>query len=236
MKRQKMKIVFSLFIEASFAYKDSHYAQAISKYEEILKEGFANGNLYYNLANSYFKKQDLGQAALNYERAMLYIPRDSDLHSNYEYVRSLLNINRQEMPGNRFQRWIDRLFSSISINGLTIFLSCLYFMAVLLLSLNLFFKGFIRISRPILLLLIPLFLVAALSLGRKVDHLEKGAIVISRQAEVKFEPLATATTFFKLSEGSLVEILEKTGSWYKIKRSDGKLGWVDSSGVEPIKG
>jgi tetratricopeptide (TPR) repeat protein len=224
-----------LFIEANFSYKDSRYDMAIAQYEKILKGGYENGHLYYNLANSYFKKGDLGKAVLHYERAMLFMPHDSDLKSNYDYVRSLLNLGRQEMPGNRFHRCIDRLFIGASINGLTVFLSFLYLAVMVILSLDLFFKGLTRFSRAILFLLVLLFIPATLSLSRKINYFNNGSIVTSRQADVRFEPSETATTFFKLPEGSLVEILEKTGDWYKIKRSDGKLGWVSVLLIEKIK-
>ncbi|MFH1458038.1 MAG: hypothetical protein ABIG31_02590 [Candidatus Omnitrophota bacterium] len=224
-----------LFIEANFAYKDSRYEEAAAQYEKILKKGYENGNLYYNLANSYFKKGDLGKTVLYYERAMFFMPYDSDLKSNYDYVRSLLNLGLPEIPGSRFQRWIDRLFAGVSINGLAYFLSFLYMAAMAILSLNLFLKRFRRFSMPILILLGLLFLPAALSLNRKIDTFNNAAVVISKLADVKFEPFETATTFFKLPEGSIVEILGKTGNGYKIKRSDGKLGWISASSVEAIK-
>ena len=77
------------FYEANFAYKEGEYAKAILVYEEVLQDGLESGSLYYNLGNSYFKDEKLGKAILNYERAKLFMPRDGDLVSNYQYARSL---------------------------------------------------------------------------------------------------------------------------------------------------
>ena len=47
---------------ASAAYSKQKYKQAIVSYEKILAEGKTSPILYFNLANSYYKNEQLGKA------------------------------------------------------------------------------------------------------------------------------------------------------------------------------
>jgi len=58
--------------------------------------------------------------------------------------------------------------------------------------------------------------------------------VILEKSDTKFEPTLEATTHFKISEGQEVRIIDSAGLWLKIQRSDGKIGWVESSILEEI--
>ena len=58
----------------------NYYQKSIMHFERIIDEGgVANGKLFYNLGNSYFRKGDIGRAILNYKRAALYMPNDPNL-------------------------------------------------------------------------------------------------------------------------------------------------------------
>jgi tetratricopeptide (TPR) repeat protein len=216
-----------IFDQANALYKENKYAEASAKFEKILQLGLESGNLYYNLANSYFKQGQIGKAVLNYERAGYFIPGDSDLKSNYDYSRSVLNLGREEFAGNKISVWLAGFFAGIGIDTLTIFLPVVYAVLFLVLILGLFFERLKRLSRPLAFILTVLFILGLVSLDRKIICLERGAIVISNEAEARFEPLESATAYFTLKEGSRVLVLEGSGNWCKIKRSDGKVGWVE---------
>ena len=222
-----------LFNEANSFYKQNKYDEAITAYEKIIRQGLGSGNLYYNLGNSYFKKGLLGKAVLNYERAKAFIPSDSDLKSNYEYALSAAGVS-SALSGHWFLLWLDRLFEGLGFNALTIFVSVVYALFFLFLMLNMFFNSWHKFSKPLLWVLILLGVLAALSLQRRITWLNKGAVVISKEAEAKFEPTENATTYFKLTEGSRLEIIESSMNWDKIKRLDGKIGWVNKANIENI--
>ena len=63
---------------------------------------------------------------------------------------------------------------------------------------------------------------------------ENNLAVVIRSGESKFEPTQEATTHFELNEGTRVHVLKKEGGWAKIKRGDGKLGWVPVEFVDKI--
>ena len=211
----------ALFYQANIYYQEGKYDAAIKGYEKIIIQGLESGNLYYNLGNCYFKKGELGLAVLSYERARGLVPNDSDLKSNYDYVLHRLNLEPQT----------SGLFQAMTINSLTMLLFVVYIVLVILFILNLFLSGFKRFSGGFIWVLLVLFILSSFAFNRKISYWNKGAIVIMKEVDVKFEPLESATTYFKLSEGSRVEIVEQIEGWYKIKRFDNKLGWADKSAL-----
>ena len=74
-----------LWDQANTAYINNDFPTAISLYETILSSGRQSGKLYYNLANAYFKEQEIGRAILNYNRALR-------LNRGYEVIRYNLHV------------------------------------------------------------------------------------------------------------------------------------------------
>lgn len=69
------------------AYIKEDYTAAIQIYEALLKNGEA-AEVYYNLGNSYYKIGEIAKAVLNYERALLLQPGNSDIRANLEVARA----------------------------------------------------------------------------------------------------------------------------------------------------
>ena len=222
------------FYQANIYYQEAKYEAAIKGYERIIALGLESGNLYYNLGNCYFKKGELGLAVLNYERAKGFIPNDSDLSSNYDYVLHELNLELKPF-GNWFERKVYLLFQPITIDLLTSLLCFIYIVLILFLTLGLFFNRVKRLLPAVICVTAVLFILSADALVGRISLFNKAAIVVSKEADVKFEPLENATTYFKLGEGSKVEVVEKAESWCKIRRFDNKLGWVSKDALRQIK-
>ena len=226
--QQKEESPVYLFLKGNSAYAEGKFDEAISSYENIIRQKSESGNVYYNLANAYFKKGETGKAILNYERAKLFIPADSDLKANYEYALSSL----KESPVALRKTWfafVERLAQGLTIDGLTVFLSAVYFIICFSWALWLFFPALREALRYFIAIIVIVFIFAAVNFNKKITHLGKDAIITSSQAQGRFEPLDNATVYFKIPQGSRVEILEDKDNWYKVKRLDGKIGWVKES-------
>ncbi|GBD95331.1 MAG TPA: tetratricopeptide repeat protein [Nitrospirae bacterium] len=222
-----------IFYRGNALYEEGRYDEAVEEYGRLLEQGYESANLYYNLGNSYFKKGELGRAILNYERAKKLMPRDSDLASNYEYARSLIEGNITNISGQWFKRIFDK-FDIFTINGLTIFLSALFASAVFFIITGLFTQAARRRCRIALPILIIVFTLSAFLLYNRISVSGKEAVIISENAAVRFEPLDNATTYFRLHEGMKVFILESKKGWRKVERFDGKAGWIREKEVEKV--
>jgi len=220
------------FYRANAHYSEGKYDKAIAAYREVLALGFESGNLYYNLGNCYFKKGELGRAIFNYEKAKRLIPQDSDLKSNYDYARTLIKGGGVGENRKWFVRFPDRIFGRFTINGLVIFLSALYTGILIIALCGVFVPSLKRYCIWVAIILAFIFALGFFSFYSKVVILGKEAVVVVERVDVKFEPFQRATTHFTLYEGMKVKVLLSGNSWSKIRRSDGKTGWVPNEGIE----
>jgi len=223
----------SAFVSAGMAYKEGRYDTAINRYSTILDGNLVNGPLYYNLGNSYFKKGNMGQAVLNYERARMFIPRDSDLNFNYRYVRSKIDQQASGVGQNFFDRIVQNHIQFYTIDEMMIILFCLGFMigALYLVSLYAYWPTSVR-NGMIAILIVGLLIYGG-GLVMKVRY-ERDLAVVMTETNTFFEPRTDSTVHFKMSEGMQARILKSQGDWVKIERLNGKVGWIDREVLEKI--
>ena len=103
-------------VEGDSAYMRNDYISAIQIYEALLGKGEA-ADVYYNLGNSYYKAGDIAKAILNYERALLLQPGNSDIRANLEIARSKTIDKVEAVPEIFFVSWINSLVNSMSVDA-----------------------------------------------------------------------------------------------------------------------
>ena len=223
-----------LFRQGNAAYEKGDYGKAVDEYGKVAASGRESGELYYNLGNAYFRAGMLGKAVLNYRRARRLIPRDADLIANFNYAKSTIKGNPPDEKG--LWAWAPlRAYSGrFTINELLIMSSVLYITAVALLMGLLYLPGLGRYLLPAAMLLICLTLVNSTVAWRSARVIGKLAVVMVPEAESRFGPFEAATKFFTLQEGTSVLVLQSKDDWCKVRRSDGKVGWVPQGAVEII--
>jgi len=222
-----------IFYKANTLYEKGSYDEAISEYSRLLEQGMESGNLHYNLGNCYFKKGELGKALLSYERAKRLIPRDSDLKANYTFAKSQIKANTPETSAS-WREKASGIFSFLSVNEMTLLVSALFVITIVFLIARLF----VAFSKNTFFLLITslviLFVFTAFSLVDRIAVRDTEAIVVADSAEARFEPFESSTKHFTLQEGMKVYLIQLKTEWVKVKRSDGKTGWVKTETIELI--
>ncbi len=231
--RAQEGLALSNFVKGNSAYQEGHYDEAIQYYEAILREGSGSGAVLYNLGNSYFKKKMLGKAVLNYERARRLIPRDSDLESNYHYALSLIKKFSDPPQKGELQRawenWLDYFSADEWAWGAYVWL----LLTVVLHLLTLWLKWPANSRRAAAGVLIAVWLLHVFAFMQKLSD-EEGYAVAVGETKALFEPREESTAHFDLVEGGRVELLKTEGDWAKVRRPDGKMGWVRREFVEKI--
>jgi len=76
-----------IFKEANEYYAKKDYSAAIEKYEQLINQGNISANIYYNLANAYYRNNNIGKAILNYKRAKKLDPSDYDINFNLQLAQ-----------------------------------------------------------------------------------------------------------------------------------------------------
>ena len=224
--------------EAEEAYAKEDYTQAIELYESVLKSYGESAMVYYNLGNAYYKAGKVAPAILNYERALLLNPGDSDTRFNLQVARQK-TVDKIEPIGEFFlTRWIGTVEDVYSADGwakwgvasFVLFIGCLVLF---------FFSKWIRLKKigffaGICFLLISL--VANLFADSQQDKLlhRADAIVFASTVTVKSSPDASGTDLFILHEGTKVTIKSTLGAWSEIQLEDGNVGWMPSKEIQQI--
>lgn len=224
--------------EAEEAYAKEDYTQAIELYESVLKSYGESAMVYYNLGNAYYKAGKVAPAILNYERALLLNPGDSDTRFNLQVARQK-TVDKIEPIGEFFlTRWIGTVEDVYSADGwakwgvasFVLFIGCLVLF---------FFSKWIRLKKigffaGICFLLISL--VANLFADSQQDKLlhRADAIVFASTVTVKSSPDASGTDLFILHEGTKVTIKSTLGEWSEIQLEDGNVGWIPSREIQQI--
>lgn len=223
-----------IFYQANAAYEAGAYDKAISGYDSILKEGLMSGELYYNLANCYLKKGDIGMAVLNYKRAMIFIPRDSALLINYGYALSQTKQRDTVMSEPYLIMRLKEIFDFLTLKEAVFIFMALYYMAAIVIIIRKFVRRRRLLSWMAEVLLILATICTAIPLVDKIDKAGKEAIVITATADARIEPMNDAATVFPLYNGMKVYVLKSKKDWCKVKRPDGKIGWLSSEDVSKV--
>lgn len=220
------------------AYIKNDYATAIQIYESLLKKGEA-AEIYYNLGNCYYKAGDVAKAILNYERALLLQPGNSDIRANLEIARGKTIDKVEPVPELFLLTWIKAVINSMGINSWAI-LGIIFFI-LFIVSLYFFFfskKIFLKKSGFICgSFFLFLTILANIFAFYQKDTLENrsAAIVMSPSVTVRSTPNESGTSLFILHEGSKTTIKDNSmKEWKEIHLEDGKVGWVKSVDIEII--
>ena len=219
-------------------YKKGNYMQAIRDYEELLKKG-PSVELYYNLGNAYYRTDNITQAVLNYERALLLSPGDDDIRFNLQMARSKTIDKITPKSEMFFVTWYKSLVNFTSIDGWANTAIVSIAIALLLILCYLFGKKIlIRKAGFYGAMFFVLLFIASNIFAyeqRRILTRRTGAIITSTSAALKKTPVANSEYNTIIHEGSRVEIIDDTmKDWKLVELEDGREGWIQSSQMERI--
>ncbi|MCO5250821.1 MAG: tetratricopeptide repeat protein [Candidatus Kapabacteria bacterium] len=91
-------------------YKNEQYADAISKFSDIISQKpdkATTSNAYHNLGNAYYKSDDFEKSIAAYKNALKLNPQDNDTRHNLEMARRMLK-QQQEQQQNKSDNKDDK--------------------------------------------------------------------------------------------------------------------------------
>lgn len=255
MKRTIALLIFSINISLVFSgnghstldtlvsqgnrlYTNGMYNDAISLYKQAIDSGYMATGLYYNLGNAYYKKNEMPESILNYERALQLSPGDEDILYNLSIARQRIPDKIEQVPELFYMRWWKSLknivppdgWAKVSIAGL--FLLAISFAAYIL------GRGY-RTRKTAFWLGTVFMFFTLISTGITLDQYHKvkneiEAIVFSPSVTVKSEPDEDSGDLFVIHEGTKVEVKRQIGDWREIRIENGSEGWIMASDIRNI--
>lgn len=227
-----------VFDRANQLYQQTKFAEARDAYESILHNGLVGGELYYNLANTYYKLGDIGKAILNYERALRFMPNDDDVNHNLRLANLMITDKIEPAPRLFIWDYWDGIKAAFSLNAITWTVYGVFVFLVGSVSLVVVARTY-RLRRFGVLgagtTLVVLILCVTLFVGKLGEMTRSNAAVVTaRITTVKNSPDPKSSDAFVLHGGVKVTITDNVNEWVKVRLADGKVGWMEESAAEVI--
>lgn len=228
-----------LFDKANSLYNKGEYQLAIEGYLKISESGQHSAELYYNLANAYYKLNQIAPSIYYYEKALILNPGDEDILNNLKYAQNMTIDSIDEMPKTGFDRLVSSTVDVFSHRTWAIG-SILFMVLFVVMFLLYYFSSYHRWKRLYFVLSFLMLLIAiGAALGAykqyTIQNSKTLAIIFAKETSVTSEPNLGSEEIFQLHEGTKVNVLDSLGQWKKIRLSDGKVGWLPQGDLRIIK-
>lgn len=214
------------FSDANSAFENKEYEKAIPLYLQVIEEEGYSVPVLFNLANSYSKINDIGNAVLYYQKAHYLDPGNGDISKNLELIRKEGGLYSQEQ--NKFIAIISHLslniWASIALASLAIITILIFLMRIYPREKKVM-RGGVAITSLIMFL-------AIFSSWIKYDSWQ--ALVLLKDSELKISPISKSESKGPIKAGRLVYEKKTYGDFIYIKDETGRVGWLNKAEVKAI--
>src|SRR5271170_2726234 len=195
------------FRAANQLYDAGKFAEAAAAYEKIEPK---TAYVYYNLGNAWFRRDKLGLAILNYERARTLAPRDPDILANLKFARQRLGVDEVNTPPRAVQRFLRAVVGSHTSTEWSAYELAALWWSVLAIGTWIYLP---RMRTGLVVMVVAGlagFAISTFALGYQAinDRTAPGAIVVANGMEARFAPMPDSTIHFRLAEGTEVAVRE----------------------------
>ena len=227
------------FDNGNALYNNGNYEAAIQAYEVILEKGFHSAELYYNLANCFYRLNKVGPTIYFYEKALMMDPKDPAILNNLAFAEKMRIDKIELIPDMGFVKLIKSIVDLFKLD--TWAFICIGFMLAFI---GFFIAYYLNQSAKkkrlffVLGCLSALLVTACFGLVHQKSKLKESqtfGILFSQKVRVQSDPNLKSDTAFELHEGTKVQLLETyQENWTKIKLQDGKTGWIPKNDVKAL--
>ena len=228
------------FENANSAYNAGQFENAVMLYKEILESGQHSAELYFNLANSYYRLNQVGESIFYFEKAKQLKPTDEDINVNSNFAQNMAIDAVEVLPKSQITQLREKTIGLFSQDGWAFFIILLAWFLVFFWGLYLWNKvPVIKRTFFIFTLVLGSLLMGSLSIGVIKSSMTADTtygILFNKKIEVWAEPNSRAEVLFLLHEGTKVQMLDQLQEWRKIRIANGSEGWIKNGRVRSLKG
>jgi len=219
------------FANANQEYAAGDFKAAIDDYEELVRSGRDTPNLFYNLGNAYFRKNDFGRAILSYERALALDPHHPEAEANLRIARD--EARALELVPNRW----ERIFAFADENQYALAASISFWIGIFSVATWVLGRG--RGRGPIALSILSLSIfVIAVGASYELNRGKNGrglAVVTGDKVEARLATADNANRVLTLPAGSEIKIVSQRGDWVYAVLPNNLRGWIPSNSAEQVR-
>jgi tetratricopeptide (TPR) repeat protein len=219
------------FTKANQEYAQGNFKEAITSYEAQVRAGHWNANLFYDLANAYFRTRDFGRAILNYERALALDNHHPEATANLQITRD--EARALELQPTRLERYLQfATTNQYSIAAAVTLWLGIFGIVALIFARR---RSSVLMSLSILCLLLCAVAVWAI---HTLDNGSNGlalAIVTGTDVQARLATADTANSVLALPAGSEIKILSTRGDWMYAALPNDLRGWIQTKNAEQVR-
>lgn len=217
------------FEQGNHLFEQGKFAEAKSRYEQLVADGEWSANLFFNLGNAEFRLNSPGRAILNYERALAIDPGHVEAAANLTLARN------QTGAKLRTKHWADYLIPGTNPAPFAILAAVGGWLVVFAGT----FVFLLRTKQGAAWTLAGcagavLAIYGGLAVWRLSSERALG-IVTAKDATARLAPAESAGIAGTLPAGSQVQVLSERGGWIYCVLPDSGRGWFSTQAVEPLK-
>jgi len=226
----------TLFLAATRHYDNSDYERARDDYRKIIDSGWQNGILFYNMGNTYFRLNNLGESILFYERAFRLMPNHEALRHNLRVARAKTANRFRLLPKPFWSRAWNRLIYVIKPTGFLYSGLAFYLLGMAFLT----YRTWIGYRREWVRriwtwsLLFGVILLALAIFGSWTLSNQRSAVIVDTSTPLFSDPKDLNSIDIELHEGLTVDLLKDQDGLFRVRLPDGHKGWISSNSVLEI--
>ncbi|EHQ42468.1 tetratricopeptide repeat protein [Myroides odoratus] len=253
MKKLTFYLVFALLGVCSYAqttdwqksfdkvnetFQKEHFKEAIEGYLALANIHDNSPELYFNLANAYFKTGDYVNAAYYYEKTLKLNPSMQEAKTNLNFTKEHLEDDITIIQEYEKADIVHQSLGKLSIDGWAI-VATLSSIALLLCFIIYFINHNSTIKR---LLFVGMILSVVLGLGSlyaasfesNYKSNSTAALIFAAKTDLKEDAKTTSATLKELHKGTKVFLLEEKGLWMKVRLENQEIGWINKDVIREI--
>ncbi|OCB77281.1 tetratricopeptide repeat protein [Flavobacterium crassostreae] len=227
------------FEKGNQLYAKGNYAQAAAAYNLVLDANLESAELYYNLANCYYKLNKVAPAIYNYEKALVLKPKDPQTINNLKFAQKRTVDTVKDIPKVGFAKLLRDFtaqyhyntwgYLSVGIASLFLLLFIGYYFSQKSLFKRVFFGGMLLLS-----VLLASSIMAAI-FERQECQKDQPAIVFAEKTNLQKTPQQNSKTIITVHEGTKVFVIKTIQDWKKVQLTDGTKGWINQNAIKEVK-
>ncbi|MBI1842263.1 MAG: tetratricopeptide repeat protein [Verrucomicrobia bacterium] len=224
------------FDEANKLYEQGRFGAAADAYETLLKKGETTLSVYFNLGNARFRNGEVGRAVAAYIQGRRLAPRDASVQSNLQLARRAVR-GAEDFSSPIWQRVLGQLTGN-EWAWATLAASCAFFLLLIWGERRPESRSRIRRALRLSGACLACCAMALLYVGGAEQRAV--AVVVRKEAPVRFTPLDESPVAFNGSDGLELEVMgRKTGAsateeWLDVRDSAQRRGWIRRASVEIV--
>lgn len=223
--------VTAKFEAANLLYEKGQYEPAAAAYEQMLADGVRSAGLLFNAGNAWFKTGQTGRAVAYWLQAEALEPRNDRIQINLEFAREAVTGGLVPVP-----LWPAQLKLLTVGEWAALFLATgwAFFGLLALGAWRPTWRGRIRLPAVISgLALVVAMTLLVITVRDRADTIV--AVVVVKEAVVRFGPLAESQSAFVARDGAEFRVTDRKDAWLKVEDALGREGWLLGNQVVQLR-